>query len=214
MRESSRTSPPAARSNCWWSESREATRHGCSCEPADPRRSATCSSSRAMRAPRSSTATTGSGGCGSPARVRSWHGSMRTAMCRCRPTSRAAQAGRQRALPDRVRARAGCGRRANRRPALRCCVTGGTCRARHRRGVRHAACRRRHLPSGEDERSLAAPDARRVVSGSPRRRLTQWPRRLLGAAASSRSAPPACALWSRRSPRMDYGWGRRRPRSS
>ena len=64
-------------------------------------------------------------------------------------------------------------------------------------GVRHAARRRRHVPAGRDRGPLAAWDARRVVSHSAGDRGRDRRRRARAGDASSRSARPACARWSR-----------------
>ena len=75
-------------------------------------------------------------------------------------------AGRRAPLPDRVRARAGRGRRADRGAAFR---RGPARRARGARRAarqRHAARRRRHLPAGEDREHRRAHDARRALRGA------------------------------------------------
>ena len=73
---------------------------------------------------------------------------------------------RRRALPDGLRARAGCGRRSDRRAAFRRGPAGAAAGRRHRQCIRDAARRRRHLPAGARRRHRRPRDACRVVPGA------------------------------------------------
>ena len=75
---------------------------------------------------------------------------------------RAVQAGRRRALSDRLCPTRRRRRRPHRRPAFHAGTAGGAGRARHLPPLRHAARGRRHLPARQDRRHVRTQDARRV----------------------------------------------------
>ena len=75
---------------------------------------------------------------------------------------------RSRRLSDAVRAPGGRGRGTDRGAAFHRAADGGAGATRHRAYLRHAACRRRHLPAGQDRGCRGPCDACRVVRGAGR----------------------------------------------
>ena len=110
------------------------------------------------------------------------------------------------ALPDRLRARAGRGRRADCGTAFRCVAARATPRSRRRARFPHPARRRRDLPAGAHAGHRRAPHAQRALrdprgdrrGGAARARAAAAGSSPSGRLRSARSKPPRAAA---RSPR-------------